>query len=179
MTLPEALDAGPVPMPFVAFTVNVYDWPEVRPDTVQVVDDVVHVDVPLLAVTVYDVIAEPPLAGADHDTAIFPVPAPVPLTLKGAPGRVIGVNEFDADDAGPVPVPFVAVTANVYAVPFVRPVTTHDVVEVVQVLPPGDAVTVYEVGDCPPFAAGAVHDTSASPDTGAMLRILLPELSAT
>jgi hypothetical protein len=40
----------------------------------------------------------------------------------------------------------------------VRPVTVHDVVEVVQVAPPGDAVTTYEV-IAEPFDAGALHDT--------------------
>jgi hypothetical protein len=36
----------------------------------------------------------------------------------------------------------VAVTVNVYAVPFVRPVTQHDTPADVQVFPPGDDVTV-------------------------------------
>ena len=66
---------------------------------------------------------------------------------------------FDELDAEPVPVPFVAVTVNVYAVPFVRPLKVQLVVDEVQVAPPGDAVTVYDVGDWPPFAAGAVHVT--------------------
>jgi hypothetical protein len=34
-----------------------------------------------------------------------------------------GVTAFEAADAGPVPAALVAVTLNVYAVPFVRPLT--------------------------------------------------------
>jgi len=41
-----------------------------------------------------------------------------------------------------VPFTFVAVTVNVYEVPFVRPVTVQLVVTVVQVNEPGDDVTV-------------------------------------
>jgi hypothetical protein len=35
------------------------------------------------------------------------------------------MTALDAADAGPVPMPFVAVTVNVYEVPGVRPVTTQ------------------------------------------------------
>ena len=49
-------------------------------------------------------------------------------------------------------------TVKVYAVPFVRPVTVHDVVAEVQVKPPGDAVTRYAV-TAEPFDAAALHDT--------------------
>jgi hypothetical protein len=48
----------------------------------------------------------------------------------------------DAAEAAPVPFTFVAVTVNVYEVPFVRPVTVQLVVTVVQVNEPGDDVTV-------------------------------------
>jgi hypothetical protein len=43
----------------------------------------------------------------------------------GAPGTVEGVAAAEAVDAAPVPDAFVAVTVNVYAVPFVRPVIVH------------------------------------------------------
>ena len=43
----------------------------------------------------------------------------------GAPGTVEGVAAAEAVDAVPVPLAFVAVTVNVYAVPFVRPVIVH------------------------------------------------------
>ena len=46
-------------------------------------------------------------------------------------------------DAAEVPVAFVAVTLSVYVVPLVSPVTTQLVADVVvQVAPPGEAVTV-------------------------------------
>ena len=49
-----------------------------------------------------------------------------------------------------------------YDVPFVRPVTVHDVVAplATHVAPPGDAVTVYELIAAPPFETGAVQDTT-------------------
>jgi hypothetical protein len=44
------------------------------------------------------------------------------VTLLGAPGTVAGVTEALGTDAGPEPTPFTAVTVNVYAVPFVKPI---------------------------------------------------------
>jgi hypothetical protein len=90
------------------------------------------------------VIAEPPVdAGAVHVTVAWPLPA-VALTFVGAPGTPVGVTEEEALDAVLVPRAFVAVTVNVYAVPFVSPVTVALVVEplTVAVSPPGDDVTV-------------------------------------
>jgi hypothetical protein len=88
------------------------------------------------------VIAEPPLlAGAVQETEEVVSPA-VAATPVGTPGGPTGVTEFDAADAGPTPTLFVAVTVNVYAVPFVRPVTVHDVDAVAQAKPPGEEVTV-------------------------------------
>jgi len=49
----------------------------------------------------------------------------VPATAVGAFGTVRGVTELDATLATLTPTPFVAVTVNVYGVPFVRPVTVH------------------------------------------------------
>jgi hypothetical protein len=43
----------------------------------------------------------------------------------GAPGTVDGIAAADAIEAVPVPLAFVAVTVNVYDVPFVRPVIVH------------------------------------------------------
>jgi hypothetical protein len=63
---------------------------------------------------------------------------------------------------------FDATTVNVYAVPFVRPVTLQvSAPVVVHVLPPGEDVTVYPVIGVPPFAAGASHETITfvSPET--------------
>ena len=65
-----------------------------------------------------------------------------PETPVGTPGTVAGTTAPDAVDAEPVPAAFVAVTVNVYEVPFVRPVTVQLVVVDVHVDPPGDEVTV-------------------------------------
>ena len=67
-------------------------------------------------------IAEPPFeAGADQETLTLVLPM-VPATFVGASGTVAGVTELLATDAELVPTAFVAVTVNVYAIPFVRPV---------------------------------------------------------
>jgi hypothetical protein len=86
--------------------------------------------------------APPLLTGAAHDTTDWVLAAPVALTAVGAPGTVDGVTAAEADEAAPVPDAFVAVTVNVYEVPFVRPVTVHDVDAVVHVNEPGEDVTV-------------------------------------
>jgi hypothetical protein len=83
----------------------------------------VAVKPPGLEVTVYPVIAEPPLlAGAVNVIVACAFPA-VAVPIVGAPGTVEGVKEFEAALAGPVPLAFVAVTVKVYAVPLVSPVT--------------------------------------------------------
>ena len=72
-------------------------------------------------------IADPPLLpGAVHvnETCVFPA---VPATDDGAPGTVRGVTELD-EAVAPVPTAFVALTRNVYAVPFVKPVTVAEAV---------------------------------------------------
>ena len=71
-------------------------------------------------------IALPPLAGADHDTAaeLFPATA---VGAAGAAGTDAGVTGEDAGEDGPVPTELVAATAKVYAVPFVKPDTVVDV----------------------------------------------------
>jgi hypothetical protein len=80
----------------------------------------------------------------------------------------IGVTELEAADAlADVPAVFVAVVVNVYAVPFVNPVTVQDPLApvTVQVAPPGDAVTVYEVGVPPEVGALTVTVACALPAT--------------
>ena len=84
-------------------------------------------------------------------------------TEPRVPGAPNGVTGADGADASDVPAAFVAVTVNVYAVPFASPVTVHAVVSVVHVAPPGCAVTVEDVTALPPSSDGAVHDTSAAP----------------
>lgn len=86
----------------------------------------------------------------------------LPATLLGASGTSAGVTAEDAVDVSDGPEELVALTVNVYAVPFVRLVTVQLVPEVLQVNPPGLEVAVYEVMIAPPLLAGAVHDTVAS-----------------
>jgi hypothetical protein len=85
----------------------------------------------------------PPLsAGAAHETSALVLP-PTAVAAVGVPGVVAGVTELDAIDGTPVPTPLVAVTVNVYEVPFVNPVTTHvRAPVVVQNLPPVELVAV-------------------------------------
>ena len=69
-------------------------------------------------------------------------------TPVGTPGTAAGVTELDAADGDPVPIEFVAVTVNVYAVPFVKPVIVAFVpVAVVGgwAVDPMNGVTVYPV----------------------------------
>ena len=47
------------------------------------------------------------------------------VTPVGAFGTVDGVTALEAVDSTDVPMPFVATTLNVYAVPFVSPVTVQ------------------------------------------------------
>jgi hypothetical protein len=54
----------------------------------------------------------------------------------------VGVTLFDAADAALVPTALFAVTVNVYAAPFVRPVTTIGDAAPVAVIPLGNEVTV-------------------------------------
>ena len=83
-------------------------------------------------------IAEPPLlAGAVQVKATCALPA-VPDTDVGAPGGAAGVTELE-DAELPRPTALIAVTRNVYAVPFVKPVT---VVEVVADVPSANIVHV-------------------------------------
>jgi len=88
------------------------------------------------------VIALPPFEdGADHETTTEESPN-TPDTPVGTPATVAGTTASEAVDAEPVPALFVAVTENVYEMPFVRPITVQVVVAVVHVNEPGDDVTV-------------------------------------
>ena len=65
-----------------------------------------------LAVTVYAVIADPPVDdGALHVTVACVLPA-VEETLIGAAGIVAGVMALDGMDAVPLPTLFIAMTVN-------------------------------------------------------------------
>ncbi|GAA3406271.1 hypothetical protein GCM10020370_32650 [Paenibacillus hodogayensis] len=136
-----------MPTLFLATTVNVYAVPFVNPVTVTGLAVVlVPMIPPGLDVTVYSVIALPPsLAGASKLTVAVPLPA-VAVTFVGALGTLIGATGVtlpDAADAAELPALFLATTVNVYAVPFVNPVTvTGLAVVLVPVIPPGLDVTV-------------------------------------
>jgi hypothetical protein len=72
----------------------------------------------------------------------------------------IGVTSALGAEATLVPKAFVAVTVNVYDVPLVSSVTTHALVEVVHVNPPGVDVAVYAVITEPPVLAGVSQRTA-------------------
>jgi len=167
----EASDGAEVPFVFVAVTVNVYGVFAVSPMTVIVPEpawDTVPVLAPVFEVAVYVVIAEPPLdAGMVNATVADVDPDAVTVPMVGAPGTVTGVTGVDGADAADVPPAFVAAAVNVYVVPFVRPLTSHDPESPATVhVPPvtaGDAVTVYDAGVPPVVAAATVTVTLASP----------------
>ena len=162
----DAAEAAPAPEPLLAVTVNVYEVPRVSPTTVAaaVAGDPVTVTPVQLphageGATTYWVIVSPLPVGAVQVRLTVPLLSAVPATVVGAPGTPSSVTPFDAADAAPVPIPLVAVTVNVYALPTVSPVTVADaVVGVTPVQPPhaGEGITVYPV-IAEPLAAGAVQ----------------------
>jgi hypothetical protein len=102
---------------------------------------------PGVEVTVYPVMVEfPLLTGGDHEIVALASDdvANTFLGSDGAVGIIAGVMEFDGPDAMDVPTELVAVTVNVYIVPFVKPVTMADETSgpTVAVNPPGFDVTV-------------------------------------
>ena len=86
----------------------------------------VPINPPGLEVTVYPVMAEPPVSGAVNDTVACLLPA-VTKTVVGTPGTVAGVIEVEGFEAFPCPTAFLAFTVNVYGVPLVKPETVADV----------------------------------------------------
>ncbi len=157
----DAAEAGLSPFALVAFTVNVYAVPTVRPETTVLVavPFAAAVMPPGLDVTVWLVIVLPPVEPMVHTTVIWPEPGPATaVPMVGAPGTPEGVTELDAFDAAPTPTALVAVTVKVYAVPFESPVTVAEVAEAptVAVKPPGLDVAVNPVIALPPLKAGAV-----------------------
>jgi hypothetical protein len=89
----------------------------------------------------------------------FPLVAVTPV---GAPGTVDGTIELLVADAILSPLIFVALTVNVYVVPFVRPVIVIGVDPPVAMCPSFE-VTVYRVIAEPPFDTGAVNEIVACP----------------
>jgi hypothetical protein len=107
---PDALDALDVPLAFVAVTVYVY-----VPPTVSVTEIGLEAPVllaPLVDVTVYPVIAEPPVAFVVNVTDAAD-PDFVAVPIVGACGTVVAVIELDAVPAEDVPDALVAVPAKV------------------------------------------------------------------
>jgi hypothetical protein len=84
---------------------------------------------------------------------------PPPVTAVNANNGASGVIEALAADASDVPTAFVAVTVNVYDVPFDKPVTVNGLDAPVAVKPPGLDVTVKLVIAEPPLFAGAENET--------------------
>ena len=163
----ETKDGLLVPAAFVAVTVNVYVVQAVSPVTVIVPEpDWAREPVPPMGseITVYFVIAEPPLdAGAVNVTVAVVDPVGVTSSILGAP-RGPTVTCADVVDAAEVPFAFVAVTVNAYEVPAVSPVTVivpDPAWDTVPVIAPVFEVAVYLVIAEPPLDAGAVNATVA------------------
>ena len=143
VTADDALEAVPVPAELVAVTVKVYAVPLVSPVTVIGDDAPVAVRPPGEDVTVYPVIAAPPVFAGAVKLTVAPPLLPVAETPVGAPGAMAaGVTADEALEAAPVPMALVAVTVKVYAVPLVSPVTVIGDEAPVAVRPPGAEVTV-------------------------------------
>jgi hypothetical protein len=107
--------------------------------------------------------AEPPVVDGAVQMTEADLLSAVAATCVGALGRSSGSTALDGVDVGPTPRTFMAATTKVYVVPLVSPLTVHVVAPVVvQVFPPGVAVTVYLVTGEPPLF-GAVHTTLADP----------------
>jgi hypothetical protein len=120
--------------------------PDDKPETVIALLHVAEDNVPVIAVptavAVYVVIVAPPLdpagvvcKGPVHVTVTDVALATVAVPIVGASGTVAGVTEVDALDKPDVPEELVAVVLNVYGVPFVKPVTTHELAGTVTVQP--------------------------------------------
>jgi len=89
------------------------------------------------------VIGVPPLKiGAVNDTVAWPLPSTA-VTAVGASGTVTGVIGSDGIDDNPSPTALVAVTVNVYGVPFARPVIEIGDAFPVAVKFPGLEVTLW------------------------------------
>ena len=107
----------------------------------QLVVTVEHVNDPVEDVTVYDVMALPPLlVGAVQETVIDESPNAV-VAEVGAPGTAAGMMPAVEPDGLPVPTLFVATTVKVYEDPFVSPDTVQVVISEVHVNEPGEDVT--------------------------------------
>jgi hypothetical protein len=125
VTAADGEEAGPVPLALVAVTVKVYAVPSVKPVTsVDVAEPDTCIGVcdvaPTHGVTVYELIGEPPGDGAVQYTraSLDAGFAPTPVGAPG--GELDGVTALEGAEAAPLPNELLAVTVNVYVVPFVR-----------------------------------------------------------
>ena len=116
----EAAEAAPVPTPLVAVTVKVYASPLGNPVITVGLAVLFAVWPPLagvvvsVAVTVYPVMADPPLdAGAVQEMVDWVFWFEVAATPVGAPGVVAGTAGADGAEAMPVPTVLEAVTVKV------------------------------------------------------------------
>jgi hypothetical protein len=106
-------EAALVPTALVAVTVKVYVVPFVKPVTVKGEAPPVAVKPPGLDVTVYEVMADPPLVtGAEKVIVASPLPL-VAVPIVGAPGTVAGVAAPLGLEEILVPMALVAVTVKV------------------------------------------------------------------
>jgi hypothetical protein len=94
-----------------------------------------------------------------NGTDTIPYEPPVAVPIVGACGTVVAVIELEAEVAVVVNPPPLAVAVNVYEVPDCKPVTvTGDVPLAVN--PPGEDVTLYELG-IPPVDFGVAVTVAA------------------
>jgi hypothetical protein len=95
-----------------------------------------------------------------HDAVVEVAVPPEPVFTRA-------VTDAEAVLAAELPEAFVATVVNVYAVPAVKPLMVHepDAPVTVHVRPPGDAVTVYDVGASPDVGALTVMVALSSPAT--------------
>jgi len=107
--------AKELPFAFVAITVKVYGVPFVRPVTDKGEDSPDAVKFPGSDVTVYPVIADPPVAPAVNATDTCVSPA-VTESIVGACGTVVAVTPDEAVDEELVPNLLAAMTVYVYCV---------------------------------------------------------------
>ena len=175
----EGAEATELPRKFVATTVNVEATPIVIPVIVAyllvVVTDIFFTTPEIVweEVSVYDVIAEPPVEdGALQPTDAHPLPEPklVTVTAVGAPGTVDGITAAEAEEEAELPTEFLAFTVNVYDEPLVNAVKVAVRTTPTFTTMPPPEVTVYPVIAAPPFDAGAVQLTVA---------VALPETAET
>ena len=169
VTAADGADAADVPPALLAVAVNVYAVPLLRPATRHEPDapTIVQLAPPGDAVTVCDVAGHASMASAT-DTLTDRSPTTT-SGIAGTLGGGVGVTGADGADAAEVPPALLAVAVNVYSVPFVRPDTTHEpkAPAIVQLAPPGVAVTVSDVAAAPACAAEIDALTAPSPTTTA------------